>query len=176
MLSRRMIRCILTLFLCLAAMLCVGCKADHPDVGTGGQALDFSFEPPEGWVERAVPGMTAKAYFAPEVDGFSSNVNFVFEELPMPLSDYVQGNIEQIAKMWPRAEFGETESFQTAGGVQGYKVVFLNPYMGEFALRQTVYFFSEGHNKLVMTWSTRTSVGASLAPTIDRSTSTLKFY
>jgi hypothetical protein len=162
------------LFLTLVIALNTSCGNKKQDKDS--EDLNFSFAPPDEWVETKVPGMKARAYFGPEAEGFASNVNFVIDETKMSLSNYVDVNIDQMAKTWPQAKVRNRKWFATDSGIRGTRIDFVNPYVGEQPIRQVQYFFSKGDSKIVVTWSFHPSVEFYLMDKIEKSTKTLQFH
>jgi len=129
----------------------------------------FSYQAPPGWTAQDSPISKYKVSFAPPVNGFAANINVVIDKAAMSLNDYVTASLSQLkaTPMLVNVKVVSQQPFQTAGGLDGQRVV-VTDAMGKMDLQQTFYFFDGGSNaKLVVTASCLSSDGAADAPLFD---------
>lgn len=143
------------------------CRADGPRTVVAPGL--FSYQAPPGWTVQDSPISKYKVSFASPASGFAANINVVIETAAVPLNDYVTASLSQLkaTPMLLNVKVVSQQPFQTAGGLDGQRVV-VTDAMGKMDLQQTFYFFDGGSNaKLVVTASCLSSDGAADAPLFD---------
>jgi hypothetical protein len=143
------------------------CRADGPQTVVAPGL--FSYQAPLGWTAQDSPISKYKVSFAPPANGFAANINVVIETAAVSLNDYVTGSLSQLkaTPMLTNVKVVSQQPFQTAGGLDGQRVV-VTDTMGKINMQQTFYFFDGGSNaKLVVTASCLAADGAADAPLFD---------
>ncbi len=113
----------------------------------------LSFELPQGWLTREMPGMKNYLAFGAPAQGFAPNINIVDEQAKMTLEQYQAACLAGMTKIMPDFKLAENAEFVTAAGVSGRRLVVTNT-QGQIALRQ-VFFLLSGRDpiKFVVTCS-----------------------
>ena len=171
---RRKTRCVT---LCLLFLIVNGCsKTDRPGYSPPGR--EFSFVPPENWVMREIPGFKYQMAFGPKINDFTPNINFVDQNAPSTIDDYVAGNLQQLQQMAVQESRSlkviTQGEFTTDFERSGTRVVTETSYEGK-PLRQTFYFFQGKDDiKFVITCSVPAEGGEGYDKTCDSSLRTFK--
>ena len=126
----------------------------------------FSFEVPEGWELRSLPGFKYKFAVGPLENGFAPNINVVDEPFPGGLDEYVKINLENIQNVYKDFKIGRREEFVTESGVPGVRVFADNNGLAK-PIRQVLYFFDGGATKYVSACSSVAEAGEKYDSTFE---------
>lgn len=161
--------------LCLLSLIINACsQSARPGYTPPGG--EFSFVPPENWVMREMPGFKYQFAFGPKINNFTPNINFVDQNAPSTIDDYVAGNLQALQQMAVDEKrslkvIGQGE-FTTDSKKSGTRVVTETAYEGN-PVRQTFYFFAGKNDiKFVITCTVPAEGGAGYDKTCDSSIKT----
>jgi hypothetical protein len=163
---------------CILFFVINGCSQSgrHGYTSPGGE---FSYEPPEHWLLRDVPGYKYKFAMGQMSEGFTPNIVVVDEHAPVSMDDYVTGSLRALQQMHektgsnPPRILSQAE-FTTDSNEKGVKIITESDMNGK-KLRQIYYFF-EGKNgyKFVVTCSAPGAGGESYDKLFDATMKTFK--
>jgi hypothetical protein len=138
------------------------------------RAGGFSYVPVPGWQVRDFPGLKFKVVVGPPAQGFAPNLNFIPENSPLAIADYVDASINTLKAMFPNCRVLGKQPFTTDQGLQGFKLIEENK-QGNFLLRQHQYIFGNGNQKIVITGSALVNAGAQFDAVMDGCAKSFRF-
>ena len=139
---------------------------------------EFSFVPPENWVMREMPGFKYQFAFGPITNKFTPNINFVDQNVPSSIDDFVAGNLQALQQM-ARDENRSLKiisqgEFTTDSNRSGARVVTETAYEGN-PVRQMFYFFQGKDDiKFVITCTVPAEGGQAFDKICDSSIKTFR--
>jgi hypothetical protein len=134
----------------------------------------FSFVPPEGWNVREFGGLKYKIVHGPAAAGFAPNINVTDETYEGTVDAYAKANQATLQRVFKNFRLVKMENFQTAGKMQGVRMIIENDQMDK-KLRQTFYFFAKGNRKYVITCSALAEGGDKQDPVFEGCLKTFRF-
>jgi hypothetical protein len=137
--------------------------------GRGG----FSWVPPAGWEITPFHSSPYKIARAPEVDGFSPNINISHEAFPGSIDIYVAAAKDALTQQFPKIEFLSSES--VSQGFEHRRMVTRNTYEEGLTLIQQFYFLpiAERETYFILVCTQREG-GEDLTATCDASARSFK--
>lgn len=163
--------------LCFVVLIVNGCAQNaRPAYSPPGG--EFSFSPPENWMMREMPGFKYQFAFGPVTsNNFTPNINFVDQNVPTTLDDFVAGNLQALQQMAAHErrslKIVTQGEFTTDFKRSGVRVVTETAY--EDPVRQTFYFFAgKDDMKFVITCTGPADEGQGYDKICDSSISTFK--
>lgn len=163
--------------LCLLVLIVNGCsQTARPGYSPPGG--EFSFVPPENWVMREMPGFKYQFAFGPLTNKFTPNINFVDQDAPSTIDEFVDGNLgalQQMAAAENRSLKIVTQGeFTTDSNRSGARVITETAYEGN-PVRQMFYFIpGKGDIKFVITCTVPAEGGEVFDKICDSSVKTFK--
>jgi hypothetical protein len=126
----------------------------------------FTYLLPQGWTVKAVPGFQFKFAFAPRVQDFTSNVNFIPEAFAGSLPDYVAANKVALQKAFKNFKLLAETRVNTKNAGEAPKLAIQDEQQGR-ELYQAFYFVDAKTKKIVITCTTLPDQRAKLEPQCD---------
>lgn len=164
--------------LCLLVLIVNGCSQQSARPGYSPPGGEFSFVPPENWAMREMPGFKYQFAFGPMTNNFTPNINFVDQNVPTNIDEFVAGNLgalQQMAAAEKRSLKIVTQGeFTTDSNRSGTRVITETAYEGN-PVRQLFYFFQgKGEIKFVITCTVPSEGGEGFDKICDSSIKTFK--
>jgi hypothetical protein len=139
------------------------------------KAGGFSYDPPETWQVVEYPSLKYRISIGPRENEFVPNINVVDEAFSGQLVDYVDGNLENMKRVFVRLDILKREDFQTEDGQAAVRVITEMEHYGR-RLRQTFYFFGKGKRKYTSTCSALAEEGEALDGIFEKSMKTFRIH
>lgn len=160
---------ILTILVCL-----IGCSDKQPRQ-LYEKAGSFSYDPPSGWRIVEFPGLKYKISYGQTENGFSPNINVVDEMFSGTLTEYVDGNLKNMEKLFSKFNIISQEKIKTKDNEEAEKIIIENEQNGSM-LRQSFLFIGSGNKKYVVTCSALADGGAKFDTEFLKSLKTFRIH
>lgn len=140
---------------------------------------EFSYNPPDGWELKDVPGMKYKVA-ALILPAFANNIAVIEERVPKTLDDLIASNLQASAAYSlqnPSAAhtiISQTD-FQTNAGQRGVKIIVDNT-IGNNRMRSYVYYFDGKNGKGFQVVCTALQKDVAFEKVFDASMKTFKMF
>ncbi len=132
-----------------------------------------SYEVPEGWVADEAPGSEYLATFAPEHDGFRSNLVVVKEDSELDLEEYTRVSYRELIDELGVDIIDDPAPLTTASGVEGRRLEFTHDVF-HIPLRQVFYVYDGGPYYVLLVCSAHDSQAELMLPTCDAAAKTVQ--
>jgi hypothetical protein len=128
----------------------------------------YSIQPPLGWQTSTPPGLKYAVFAGRASGGFAPNINVVDENSAADLKTYVNGNLENLAKMLTEPEISSIGEDKLNNGSPCLRFV-VRHKMGQLKLSQVMYVTEKAARKYVITGTARLTEFNSMLPTLEGS-------
>ncbi|MBN1149346.1 MAG: SUMF1/EgtB/PvdO family nonheme iron enzyme [Anaerolineales bacterium] len=134
----------------------------------------FSYAPPEGWEVKEVPDFDYQVAYGTQAGGFIPNLYFFVNKTHRgSLDEYVAESLGHSVTTLTDIKIISQEDFLTDEGERGVKVI-MESTQRNTRLRQAEYFFDDGVNKFVATYTRLSDKGQNNDALVDQSMKTFR--
>lgn len=138
------------------------------------RGVSFSYELPDGFEPKLLPGYLHRPTFGPVDDGFAANI-VITEEANQGMLDLItEKGIAQLKEAVEKFELVENNEFQTDDGLQG-RVLIMHQEVGGIMVRQHQYLFQTSERIVFLTCSFAKSKKETYDPIFTKAMKTYRF-